>query len=345
MSRTVFANRDAVAWCRHMRGMTQEDLAAKAELDVRIIRKAEAGDSLFRNTLAAIATALGVDAEFLSSSLASAPIAARSFPKALRTLVKDIHAAEIAGDFAHACRLLKSAVELGDACSASQREALGQRLKTNQELGKAQQEAYKGTTEPLIWYWNDSGVVKYASKSEVHAKGWRHPTVILLFRTANGRCAWYSRSESQQCGSQRDFFGGHFLRADTSSYSAAVREANEEFCLYAGKVRIPVNGGWFARVGREFEFEWESPGNRECSTVFVVTLPSHPALSAVAVDEDATGGRIVSIPMIRYDRLDTLLEAYDKQPSMFADGAARVLRRYREDQRIASAIDERFASR
>ena len=78
-------------------------------------------------------------------------------------------------------------------------------------------------------------------------------------------------------------------------------------------------------VGEEHQFVWNSPSNRERSTLYVVELPDHRGIKLQISDDSADGRRIVSIPDYRTALLSDLQKSYKTAPQNFADGAARVL--------------------
>jgi transcriptional regulator with XRE-family HTH domain len=71
--RGVLANGSAIVAFRLERGLTQDQLAAEARLDVKTIRKAEQGQRIDASTLSRLSMALGADLSRLIANSTAAP--------------------------------------------------------------------------------------------------------------------------------------------------------------------------------------------------------------------------------------------------------------------------------
>ncbi len=337
MARTVFLNRETLVFFRRSRGWSQQDLANHADVEVRTVRYSEAGRPVFETTRHRLARALGVEPLLLTNALAGDPLNPRAFTAAVRKVLPAIERAEIDADFSRAVELLDTLLRDLPADDAGS-PALRERREINERLGAIVRRAYRGGPDADIAFFAAEGRLAYASKEHVHQRRLEHPTVILLVVSQGKLCATYVRSVHQTCSGRRDFFGGHLRRADRSPRAAALREANEELQLYAGAARIPLSLASITQVGEVGEFPCYESENPERSTVFLVTLPSHPALTIRASDEDATGRRLVDIPVVRFDPFITLLRQYKAEPASFADGASRVFDHYAHTPGIQKAL-------
>ena len=69
--RGIFPDGEAITSIRRLIGLTQEQLAAHADCDVKTVRRAEKGEPVDLRTLARIASGLGVECERVTQSMMS----------------------------------------------------------------------------------------------------------------------------------------------------------------------------------------------------------------------------------------------------------------------------------
>lgn len=211
--------------------------------------------------------------------------------------------------------------------------------------------------------------MRLMDKRSAHIQGRLHHTVILLF-LLDERIAYYVRADSQEFSGQYDFLGGHSIallpanRLETAEETAR-REAREEMNVFAGRDRIEFDFPLerLAQVeynldGKTIEHSTLEDGaietivNREISTVFLASLPSHPFLEFAVFDENKRGEAIVSISRheLLFDKFEDLVdlrnrevsEKIDTRDSAFADGARRVLDKYRTDKSFKAELDKKL---
>lgn len=110
--------------------------------------------------------------------------------------------------------------------------------------------------EEQIEIWDENGLPtgKTALKSEVHQKGWFHPTVHIWFFTSQGRVLLQKRSDLKDTfpGLWDVSVAGH-VSAGENPIQAALREVREE-------IGLSVSPEDLAFIGR-FKSEHHHPGN------------------------------------------------------------------------------------
>jgi len=337
------------------KGKHRKGLAREIKVDRKTIDNAVNGKMIDAKTALAIARALGVSSDALRPSLFSIPfLSTKGLPTNVGELIGEAHEAELIGEPWKASDLFRTAQELLRQLKPAARQALREinaRRRLNDEWSRRIRVAEKGTSDPTQVKLVDrcNRVIGSATKQEVHREGWLHHTVIIVLRTPDGRIACERRHKDTSYWDRLDFLGGHTLISDVGPLQTALREANEEVRLFLGRRRVPVEVDWLKQIGRAYQFTvnvsttraGEPFINRERSTLFALTVPPHPALYPEIQDEAFDGIHFVEMNLEVYS-LSTLVERFKTRPDEFADGAARILKKYNRDITVRRALDRLF---
>ena len=214
-------------------------------------------------------------------------------------------------------------------------------------MGEKLRVKYRGQHGPtLVKVFDESNTFQYnATKTKIHSElGLIHHTALILVREGSGRVIFYCRQPQQTYAGKFDFFGGHTADIDDSPMETARREANEELHLSLNDSRLRISDEWIHQIGEDHQFVSHAPRDRERSTLFVVTLPTHPALKLRLSDEAADGIQLLKIPEYKTASFQFLVSEYTSGRKEFASGAERVLISYQRDQETKRQIDSWFTA-
>jgi len=165
-------------------------------------------------------------------------------------------------------------------------------------------------------------VVGVGGKSEVHAQGRLHASVLLLVRSEDGRLMLYRRHAEQSFPNCLDLFGGHYEPRDAPHpRNTALREASEEIRFISGGMRVQLDPQWLVRLSESFELESMDSHNRERSTLFGIRLP--PGVLTEAAGDITDSGDAVPAMAEAHDFAEVLALS-ESEPQSLADGLARV---------------------
>ena len=218
------------------------------------------------------------------------------------------------------------------------------RRRVNQALGEQLRVEYRGKAGPaLIKVFDESNTfLRTATKLEVHQNGLLHHSALLLVRLGDKGVMYYRRRPQQTYAGKFDFLGGHTADIDQCPLDTARREANEELHLSLNGRRLNIADEWIHQIGESHRFVSYAPQDRERSTLFVVVLPSHPALAVRLTDEAADGIQILRVPKYETATFGCLLDEYLRRKKEFASGAERIFITYDRDPDIKRQIDAWF---
>ena len=269
------------------------------------------------------------------------------YPLEVQGLLQRARRSEAEGEVWQAARRFgKAAVMLEAAGSASegQIESLRLRESMNETLAAQLRLEYRGQPGPtLVKVFDDNNeFLRSATKLEVHRDGLLHHTALLIARAGNGEAILYRRRPEQTYPGRYDFLGGHTADIDATPFDTALREANEELHLVLNGTRLRIPDAWLHQVGPDHYFECFSPQDRERSTLFVVTLPNHPALRVQLTDEAADGVELLHVSTYETARLADLAADYRSGRKEFASGAERILSAYEGDPEIRTELESWF---
>ncbi len=272
----------------------------------------------------------------------------REYPLEVQGLLRRARGSEAAGEVWEAARRFAKAAEMlrvSGLGSEPQIEALVAQRSVNEALGEQLRIRYRGQPGPtLVKVFDEANTFqRTATKLEVHREGLLHHSALLVARAANGEVVYYQRRPEQTYPGAYDFLGGHTADIDDSPLETARREANEELNLLLNGTRLLIPDAWIHQIGPDHRFECFSPQDRERSTLFVVTLPQHPALTIYLTDEAADGIQLLNVKTFCTAKFPDLVEEFLRGKKEFASGAERVFIAYEQDPAIREEIDRWFA--
>jgi len=171
--------------------------------------------------------------------------------------------------------------------------------------------------------WNRIGA---ETKKVVHEQGRRHCSTILLLCQKDKILCQVRRAETH--AGRLDLFGGHEAVADDGSpLRNALREAEEELCLFREGLSLPWDVRVFHLLGHQGILVSEAPENRERTSVFGVRLEDDVVVSA---GDELDSGLAVAVEVVPLS-LKFLEECLLRYPRILADGLNRLLRQMAAD--------------
>ncbi|KYK28437.1 MAG: hypothetical protein AYK19_05725 [Theionarchaea archaeon DG-70-1] len=181
-----------------------------------------------------------------------------------------------------------------------------------------------------------------------------HLTVLLIpVRCEDHKVAVQIRPKGASYAGRHDFFGGHVSldkefwglllgeEVDVTSlvWSTAMREANEELQVTRADCYPEIiTEQHLTIIGKIGDFPWNGIHNVERSTLFLVKIPKGCSIHPM----EGAGGRSVRVKtefFSLYEVMDKFEDHWD-----FADGAERILLRFKEDRLLFEEIVQKIES-
>ena len=117
---------------------------------------------------------------------------------------------------------------------------------------------------------------------------------------------------------------------DENIRDTAFRTGREQIEIVVGVFKIPHEKPSFIRIGKQFWSRSNSESNQCRSALYLLKLPSHPALKITARNETEEGIRLLHIPIVKFCSFIDLFNEWCSHQQEFADGAVQAFQAWKQ---------------